>query len=55
MKKKFKFFLFIFLFPTSAYAYIDPSSLGSFLSAIIAYLLFFITAVSVYIIKFYEY
>ena len=54
MKTKIKFFLFIFLFPTSAYAYIDPSSLGSFLSAIIAYLLFFITAISVYIIKFYE-
>ena len=53
MKTKFKLFLFIFLFPTSAYAYIDPSSLGSFLSAIIAYLLFFITAFSVYIFKFY--
>ena len=54
MKTKFTFFLFIFLFPTAAHSYIDPSSLTSFLSAIIAYLLFFITLISVYIIKFYQ-
>ena len=54
MKIKFTIFFFILIFPTPAYSYIDPSSLGSFLSAIIAYLLFFITAVSVYIIRFYQ-